>query len=225
MHGKIALNLGVIENILGNLADAREHYERAHALFVQAGDVSSTMLALHNRAMVEADLRLWDLADASFLAALELARSTNNPEMIAKTLVNHSEVLIERGALDEAVQHCDHALTIYQTVSDEVGRAEALRWRAPAHARACRYEVAELDASEALRVAVRCGVRLLEAESARDVGLLRIQRGDRPGGHKHLRRALQLFVKLGAHREIEETRAMLPIRSPGSMGRTTPEER
>src|SRR5689334_9184528 len=25
MHGKIALNLGVIENILGNLAEAREH--------------------------------------------------------------------------------------------------------------------------------------------------------------------------------------------------------
>ncbi len=217
MHGKIALNLGVIENILGNPAGAREYYERAHALFTQAGDVASTMLALHNRGMVEADLRLWELADASFLSALELARATNNPEMIAKTLVNHSEVLIERGALDEAVKQCDQALAIYQNVSDEVGRAEALRWRARALARACRYEVAELDAAEALRVAVRCGVRLLEAESARDLAVLRNLLGDQRGANKHLRRALQLFIKLGAHREIEETRAMLPLRTPRSV--------
>jgi tetratricopeptide (TPR) repeat protein len=225
MHGKIALNLGVIENILGNLADAKEHYERAHALFTQAGDVASTMLALHNRGMVEADLRLWELADASFLSALELARSTNNPEMIAKTLVNRSEVLVERGALDEAIQHCDQALAIYQNVSDEVGRAEALRWRGRALARAGRHEVAELDASEALRVAIRCGVRLLEAECARDVGVLRNLRGDRPGANKHLRRALQLFIKLGANREIEETRAMLPLRTPHSANHSEREER
>src|SRR5258707_1350113 len=124
MRGKVILNLGVIENIESNFETAREHYKRAYELFSESGDSESAMLALHNQGMVEADLQRWNDADRSFLAALEIATELGNKEMIAKALVNRSEVLVERGELAEAVDHCDRALQIYAVVGDEVGRGE-----------------------------------------------------------------------------------------------------
>ena len=220
MHGKIVMNLGVIENIQGNLEEARARYERARQLFEQSGDEESAMLALHNRGMVDADLGRWDDADDAFLRALALAMSRGNREMVARSLVNRTEVLIERAALDDAIAHCDRALSIYEDVSDEVGRGEALRWRARARRAAARYEAAESDANEALLIAIRCGARLLEAESARDLAMIRIQLGDRSGAMKELRRAHALFTKLGAHREAAEVEIQMPRATPArSAGR------
>jgi tetratricopeptide (TPR) repeat protein len=209
MRAKIILNLGVIENIEGNLADAHEHYERAFHLFTEHGDTASATLALHNRGMVEADLARWDDADASFLAALALATEAENGEIIAKTLVNRSEVLLQHGAVQESIDHCDRALQIYARVGDEVGRGEALRWRAQALERTGDFVAAERSATEALHIAVRCGARLLEAETSRQLGILRGRLGDADAAQKQLRRALVLFTELGARREAEEIEKLL----------------
>lgn len=214
MRGKIVLNLGVIENIEGHFENAREHYLRAHELLTRSGDAWSAALAVHNRGMVEADLQQWDAADASFLSALALARESDNREMIAKTLVNRSEVLVERGELQEAVAHCEQALAIYADVGDEVGRGEALRWKGHALGRAGYVLPAEHCTAEALLIAARSGARLLEAEAARDLGILRGMLGDVEGGEKLLRRALGLFTELGVPREAEAIDAQLRLTTP-----------
>jgi tetratricopeptide (TPR) repeat protein len=214
MRGKIILNLGVIENIEGDLLAARDHYERAYALFLESEDVNSAMLALHNRGMVEADLARWEDADRSFIAALDLATASSNSEMIAKTLVNRSEVLVARGEIGDAVEHCERALRIYDAVGDEVGRGEALRWRAHALGRAGEHAAAERSAGDALQIAIRSGARLLEAESARELGLLRTARGDREGARRFLQRAYDLFAQLGARREADVVRALLGPAEP-----------
>ncbi|MDQ2667409.1 MAG: tetratricopeptide repeat protein [Gemmatimonadota bacterium] len=224
MSAKVLLNLGVIENVEGNLTGALSHYERAFRIFERSGDRASATLALHNRGMVQADLHLWDDADASFLGALTLATDSGNPEMVAKTLVNRSEVLVERGAFTDAVAHCDRALDIYANMGEEVGRGEALRWRAHALGRAGDHQQAERDATEALHIANRCGARLLEAESARAVGVLRGLLGDRAGGIKQLRNALALFTELGEKREAKEVGALLQRPTPArSLQRIVPD--
>jgi tetratricopeptide (TPR) repeat protein len=204
MRGKIILNLGVIENIEGNLERAHEYYERAHQLFRQTGDRGSAMLALHNLGMLEADLGRWSDADDSFGAAFDLATELDNQEMIAKTLVNRSEVLSERGALADAIDHCERALGIYSVVGDEVGRGEALRWMAHATRRTGDLVTAERSATAALHIAMRAGARLLEAEAARELADIRGALGDAAGRLKFLHRAGALFTQLGARREAHE---------------------
>ncbi|HEY2065038.1 MAG TPA: hypothetical protein VGG84_03695, partial [Gemmatimonadaceae bacterium] len=147
-------------------------------------------------------------------SALQLATDAGDNEMIAKTLVNRSEVLIARDALAEALDHCDRALQIYAEVGDEIGRGEALRWRAHAQSRAGQVSEAERSAAEAFQIAVRAGTRLLEAESARDLGVLRGMLGDRAGASRLLRRALTLFVDLGARREAADVEALLARATP-----------
>jgi tetratricopeptide (TPR) repeat protein len=171
--------------------------------------MGSATLALHNRGMVEADLARWDEADASFLAALALATDAENAEMIAKTLVNRSEVLLQRDAVHEAIEHCDRALKIFAKVGDEVGRGEALRWRAQALERTGDVVMAERNANEALQIAIRSGTRLLEAETSRHLGILRAKLGDAEAAEKQLRSALALFTELGARRESAEVEQLL----------------
>ena len=211
MRGKVTLNLGVIENILGDFEQAREHYEAAYRAFVEEGDNPSATLALHNLGMVEAGLMRWPAAAASFRAALALATEAGNRDMIAKTLVNQSEVLVAQGELAEALAQCDRALLIYDDLGDELGRGETLRWRAHALARGGDHGPAERSASEALQIAVRCGARLLEAEAARDLGELRRLSGDQEGSHKLLQRALVLFTELGVEREANALREQIGV--------------
>jgi tetratricopeptide (TPR) repeat protein len=203
MRGRIMLNLGVIESSQDNHVAARSHYDEAFRLCQAAGDRTS-----------EADLEQWAEADASFVAALALATEGNDVEMIAKALLNRSEVLVEQGALAEAVEHCQRALAIYDDIGDEVGRGEALRWRAHALGRAGDRPAAERDAREALQIAVRSGARLLEAEAARDLGVLLGLLGDRTNGGKQLHRALALFTELGARREATDVASLLRRPTP-----------
>ena len=224
LRGKLLLNLGVIENAEGNIDAAWEHYDRAIHLFEECGDSQSAILALHNRGMVEAERTNWAEADATFVRALAMATTAGSRELIAKTLVNRSEVLVELDALSEAVEHCDEALSIYSAIGDEVGRGEALRWRAHALGRAGQHLLAERNASEALHIAMRAGARLLEAQAARDLGVLRGLLGDRAGGVKELRRALALFTELGAKREAADVGALLQHPTPNrSLQRLPPE--
>lgn len=209
MRGKIILNLGVIANIEGDLHEALAKYEQAHRLFAEHGDRASATLALHNRGMVEADLQRWDEADESFLAALALATEEGNVEMVARTLVNRSEVLTARGLARDAVEHCDRALASYANLGDEVGRGEALRWRAHALRQLGELSAAERSAAEAMQVAARCGARLLEAEAARELGYLCDLARDPDGARRMFTRALGLFRELGSAREIEELERVL----------------
>jgi tetratricopeptide (TPR) repeat protein len=209
MRGKIILNLGVIANIEGDLQGARDQYQSAYQLFRQQGDSESAMLALHNRGMVEADLQQWDDADRSLLAAFALASEADNVEMIARTLVNRSEVLCARGEEQEAVRHCDRALDAYATLGDEVGRGEAMRWRAHALFLLGELGSAERSATEALQAGVRCGAKLLEAEAARELGCIRREQRDAEAAARMFERALALFRQLGSRREIAELEALL----------------
>jgi hypothetical protein len=73
---------------------------------------------------------------------------------------------------------------------------------------------AERDAREALQIAVRSGARLLEAEAARDLGVLLGLLGDRTNGGKQLHRALALFTELGARRKATEVASLLRRPTP-----------
>ena len=209
MRAKALLNLGIIANIEANFDAALTNYTRARAAFQQAGDHAGESLALHNLGMLHADLRQWDNADAAFRECLELCEARGDRPLIASVLVNRSEVSCARGRFDEAIAACDHAISITAEIGAEVQRGEALCWKGHALARAGRIDAAELASREAMRIARRTHVRLLEAEASRDLGAIASARGDSVGAHKWLTRALELFEELGAQRDVADVRATL----------------
>jgi len=209
LRAKIVLNLGVIANIEGDLETARSHYQRSRSIFQENNDAAGEALALHNIGMLHADRGEWEEADEAYARCLQLSEEQGNRQMVANVLLNRSELSIERGNFEEAIANCDLALSIYSAIGDEVGRGEALRWRGHAQRNMGLFDVAERTLTEAARIAHRTQVKLLEAETLRDLGLTQLAAGDRPGASKSLHRSLFLFQQLGAARDMEEVRERL----------------
>ncbi len=208
-RGKILLNLGVIANIEGRLDLARQHYEQAAVVFKQAGDDRDEALALLNTGMLHSDRCEWDEADDMLGRALALFEAHGNRAMIANVLVNQSEVACGRAHPEEAVRLCDLALQTYAGLGNEPGRGEALRWKGRALQQLGEGQSAEEVLGEALRIAKRLRLKLLEAETARELGGSLVARGELAGGRRVLERALRLFVELGAERDAEAVRSEL----------------
>ena len=213
LRGKVLLNLGVILNIEGDLAGARDAYRKSRDAFASAGDESGEVLVLHNLGMVYADMEHWEEAAESYKRCLQLSERLGNRQMVANVLLNESDVHCAAGRYDVAVAQCDRALALYVEIGDEPGRGDALRGRARALRGAGRFAEAASSLQDATRIAARLQAALLEAEVHREQGLLAVAMGDRQGASHHLTAALDGFTRLGAQRECIEVRAEL-----GSLG-------
>jgi tetratricopeptide (TPR) repeat protein len=206
MRARIHLNLGVIANIEGDLEEARKNYVESGRVFSEVRDVEGEALALHNVAMLHADLAQWTEANVAYERCLELFEQLGNAAMVANVLVNRSELLVARGDIGPAIESCDRALGVYEQLGDEVGRGEALRWKGHALRRTGDTQLAERLLTESVRIAHRAHARLLEAESARELGALRGELGDVAEARRWYIRALTLFFELGAKREESDVR-------------------
>lgn len=202
-RAKITLNLGVIANIQGHFDAARRHYEESLALFERVNDDRGVALALHNLGMWHADRRAWDEADEAFRRALALLEARGNKQMIANVLTNRSEVSYGRGDVDDAIAKCDHALSVYSEIGDEVGRGEALRWKGHGLRLRRRFAEANQALTEALRIAERTRSRLLQAEVLRELGWVHRGVGDAAKWGDVLMRALAIFRELGAQADAD----------------------
>lgn len=215
-RGRILLNLGAIANTQGDFDGARKQYQRSRALFQQSAYARGEALALHNLGMLYADERLWDEADESYRRCLEILEAIGDRPMIARVLLNRSEVSCARERFDEAVSNCDLAVTICSEVGDEVERGDALRWKGHALRLMGQHPAAQKVLTESIRIAARTQVKLLEAEASRDLGCSLAAAGDVAGARKRLERALALFQDLGAQLDAGDVRgALARLDAPG----------
>ncbi len=200
--GRFMLNMGVISNIEGDLENALWHYLRARALFRDNGDRPSEALALQNLGMIYADREEWEASADMYEQCLGLCEWLGNRPMVAKVLLNQTEVLVARGEFDRAVHGCELSKSISVEIGDEVERGEAFRWLGYAYRKAGKLTEAELALKEALRVAQRFRVKLLEAEASRELWELKRAWQDAEAAARWREKALELFREMGADREV-----------------------
>ena len=201
LQGRFMLNLGVIANIEGDLEAALWQYLRARALFREHGDRPSEALALQNLGMIHADREEWEAAADSYDQCLGLCEWLGNQPMIAKVLLNQAEVLVARKEFDRAIRNCELSMAISVEIGDEVERGEAFRWQGYAYRVAGKLEAAEAALVEAVQVAQRFRVKLLEAEASRELWEVKRAAGS-PDAARWRAQALTLFRNLGAERDV-----------------------
>lgn len=202
-HAKVDVNLGVIANVQGDLDGARAAYMQALNVFRAIGDAPNEAMALHNLGMLLADEAKWDEADEAYRESLAIFERQGNPAMVASVALNRAELLAARGELESAIASCELALHLAAELGDEASRGEALRWRGHAYRRLAHDQRAQRDLAEAIRIARRLTLPLLEAESLEELGRLLADRGDSVTARARLQEALPLYEKLKATREAQ----------------------
>jgi tetratricopeptide (TPR) repeat protein len=204
LRGRVYLNLGALATFEGDTAQARELYGRSIQALEQVQDEAGLALAMHNLALLHADAGAWEEAEEAYDACLELSERVGDRQMIASVLLNRVELLSAHERFDEAMASCARALTLFTDLGDEVGRAAVLRWEGQLLRLMGRLDDAEPRLKEVIRIAMRLQIAPLEAEAARELGLVRLARDDTTGATKWLRRALARFSLMGADREAAD---------------------
>ena len=207
--GGIALNLGNIANIQGDVAAARESYRTACHHFEATRELPNLMMAYHNLGMLHADQLEWEEADECYEKSRLLAEQIGDAEALGNIIMNRSELSCAMGKYELAVEQCDAALTIFAEIGAEIPRGTTLRWKGRALRELGRYDLSERALTEAMRIAHRAQARLLEAETMQELGAMLALGGDHAAARKWLKRALDMFETLGATREAQELRADL----------------
>lgn len=208
-RGRVLLNLGAIANIQGDYAEARTLYARSRALFQQTDYGRGEAMALHNLGMLSADLSLWDEADEAYQRCLDLLEIIGDKQFIATVLLNRTELSCARQRYEEGVANADLALSIYSELGDEAGRGDAFRWKGRALRLLNRHGDARRALEQAIRVAKRTQIPLLEAEATYDLGLSFASGEENAAARKTFERARVLFEELGAERDVEHVRDAL----------------
>jgi tetratricopeptide (TPR) repeat protein len=208
-RGRIYLNLGVLATAEGDVAQARELYGRSVQAFEQVQDDAGLALAMHNLALLHADAREWKEAEEAYDACLEMSERVGDRQMIASVLLNRVELLCAHERFDEAMASCARALTLFTDLGDEAGRAAVLRWEGQLLRLMGRFSDAEPRLKEVIRIATRLQIAPLEAEAARELGLIRLAHDDATSATKWLRRALARFSLMGADRETADVEEQL----------------
>ena len=105
LRGLYLFNRAFLENLRGDFAFARQHYEQSHELFLQAGDEYTAIAVQGNLANICWALDDVDAAEALFRRQVASIRASpmRTKRLLGWSLANLAGVLTERGNLDEAL--------------------------------------------------------------------------------------------------------------------------
>lgn len=219
LRGRIQINMGALALLLGDVEEARASYERAVAILDSIDDEEALAIALHNLALAHAEEQDWDAAESSFARCLAIAEKRADRSVIAGVLLNQAELRCELERYPEALERSEKSLALFGELEDENGRAAALRVQGEIYRKMHQLEEAEPRLKEAIRIAGRLQLLTLEAEAARELGMLKAARGDVTSATKWLRRALARFSLMSADEQIhaieEQLQALKPWRPSG----------
>ncbi|HEU4698688.1 MAG TPA: tetratricopeptide repeat protein [Gemmatimonadales bacterium] len=210
LTARIAQNLGIVANIRGDHAAAERHYTRSLAAYVELGDDHGCALAHHNLGMVMADRERWEEANAHYAQALALARAQGDAHLAALCLVNHTEALLATGDLGAARTAAEAARGTFLALAARFDLADAERVLALVErAEGAALPVVEDRLRGAMALARETGARLTEAEAARELGRLYLERGRPADARRHLAEAHQIFSHIGAAVDAADVATLL----------------
>lgn len=219
LRGRIQINIGALAMLQGNAAEARASYEVAVSILEPIDDEEGLTLALHNLALAHTEEQDWEAAEQSFEKCLMFAVRRGDRPVMASVMLNQAELRCEAEQYSEALERSERSLLLFGELADESGRAAALRVQGEIYRKMHQLEEAEPLLKEAIRIAGRLQLLTLEAEAARELGMVKAGRGDVTSATKWLRRALARFSLMSAddqmHAIEEQLAALKPWRPSG----------
>ncbi|MBM2620352.1 tetratricopeptide repeat protein [Actinoplanes sp. LDG1-06] len=151
-------------------AAAKVHYEKAHALYLEADDRIGESRSLHNLGYNEGTLGNFDEAIDYLTRALAIHQELSDLDSAAKALSNMADIETRCGRLDEAQQHGQEALALSRRLGNRNFEADALDALGLVHTRRGDPERAITLHEQALALKREVGDRVAEADIRNGLG-------------------------------------------------------
>ncbi|MEU8033799.1 tetratricopeptide repeat protein [Streptomyces sp. NPDC049099] len=194
----ITRSLGNLSRDARRFTEAIDHFERASALYQEAGDELGTGQTLNHLGDVAMEMSRFDAALRYFADSLAILRRHEGAELIeAYTLNSVGCVHRDRAAFTEAAENFDQALSIFRRRGDRVGEAWCLRCRGENRLNQGLLTQARADFERAVPLFEDLGDRGGGGWNHRALAELHRWCGDHAAAAEHLTSAFELFREVG----------------------------
>lgn len=195
--------LNTLGSLSGHRADytaARDAFERALALTESLGE--EPLLELNNLGMVAGFQGEHDVARTYFDSALKIARTRNDPYLIASLMGNRGLTEVRAGDIPAARPLLLESLAGHRSLGNREGVARTLLILSRCAQVESAMEEGETYAAEALEIARALGDRRQLTDATMTLGAIARAGGDIEGAHRRMRDALAYAARADSGRQI-----------------------
>ena len=191
------IDLGVMQCLIGNPAEAENIIRRALEIYQTTGDRHGEADALTELARAQGQTGDLDAAGETFARALEIYRATGDRHREADVLGDLGAMRRLMGHPAEAVDALTRALQIFRATGDQHGEADALTELGRAQGLIGDLDEAQDALGRALAFYRATRHHHGEAYALTNLGTIRRQTGDLTGAQSALTEALEIYRRVG----------------------------
>jgi len=205
----ILVNLGILNNIIGNTKEAEKNYNKALIKFQKLDDQKRIAETRHNLGMLFTKLGDYKSALREFNISVKVSSKDKNLLTLAISYLGKAYIYAEMGELDLATDFIEKGMEISNQLNDRLTIADVYKVRGIIERKLKNYNLAESYLLTSLRINGELGNKLNHAETSYELGLLYLDLNQSQKAIKHLNNSLKYFKKIEAVSEVNKIESLL----------------
>ena len=201
MSGTVLMNLGIIQNIIGNYDEALNYYRRVLPYFQGLGDVNRLAELRHNMGMSYLMKGNHSEAQHEFDKSLVYSQKLQTSVLIGSSLVGKALASYHQKDYSLALAFCNQSLDEFAKTNDDLRAAEGFKVKGMIFREKNQFSLAEPIFQTSLRLNEEHNNRLGCAETYYEIGILEEKRHQTKPALFAYKEALENFKKVGASAE------------------------
>ena len=205
----ILVNLGILNNIIGNTEVAEKNYRKALSKFEHAGDHKRIAETRHNLGMLFTKLGEYKTALKEFNLSVTVASKDKNLLTLAISYLAKAYIYAEMNELDLAAEFINKGMNISNQLNDRLTIADVYKVKGIVERKNGNYELSESYLLTSLRINSELGNKLNHSETSYELGLLYLELNQAQKAKKYFNTALKYYKKIKAVLEIKKIENLL----------------
>ena len=206
--GKTEINLGIVNDILGDQEDSKDYYRKALFKFTKSEDNKRIAEIYHNLGMLNLSDDKLKQAVYDFDNSIHYCMKINYMPVLGLSYLGKALALVKNNDLKLAEQFADKAAVLFNKTKDRLSTAEVYRVKGVIYRKKKMYPKAEHYLNTSLRINVEIGNKLNKAETNVELGILLKDRKKTKESNENLEQALKYYESIKARERIRQIESL-----------------
>ena len=178
LTANLDVNLGILDNMLGNTDDSIKHLTNALVIYNILGDNRCIAVTRHNIGMVYLELGDYESALEAFDEGIKIAKQIDLMSTLCPIYLAKAQVLIAMDDIYNAAVYADRALDLGNITDDKLTSADIYRVKGIVERRRKNYSAAKIFLQNSMRMHTGLKNTTNIAETSFEAGLLNDDAGN-----------------------------------------------
>lgn len=201
LTSKIKMNLGIINNIRGNINKALDFYRNALVDFESMKDYKRIAEIRHNLGMLYCKQQKYKLAHSEFDKSIKLSEKSGDMQTLGFSYLGKANAYAVQKEYFLGEDFAEKALEVCQELKDMLSIADTYKIKGVIQRELKNFEVSEHYLTTSLRLNKELKNQLNKAETEKEIGILYMETGKKTESKNYLRRSIRYYTRIG---DIEE---------------------